>query len=313
MKHYDIIIVGSGPAGLTAALYAARSDRSVMIFEGQQPGGQLTITTEVENFPGFEHGIQGPELMDIMRKQVHRFGAESSFTTITNVDFSGKPFTVTNDRDETFSADALILSTGATARWLGAEHEDDYKGYGISACATCDGFFFKDQDVMVVGGGDSAMEEADFLTKYAKSVTIVHRRDEYRASKIMLQRARNNEKIEFLENTVIQSYKGEKNNGIPKLTGVVLKDSISGETREQDVHGVFMGIGHTPNTQLFVGAIDLDDSGYVKTKPGTTRTNIAGVFACGDVQDSIYRQAITAAGTGCMAALDADRWLAEQE
>lgn len=313
MKHYDIIIVGSGPAGLTAALYAARSDRSVIIFEGHQPGGQLTITTEVENFPGFEHGIQGPELMDVMRKQVHRFGAESSYTTITNVDFANRPFVVTNDRDEQFSGDSLILSTGATARWLGAENEEDFKGYGISACATCDGFFFKDMDVMVVGGGDSAMEEADFLTKYANKVTIVHRREEYRASKIMLQRARDNEKIEFLENTVIASYDGEKNNGIPKLTGVTLKDTQTGETRKQDIQGVFMGIGHTPNTQLFEGVLDLDDSGYIKTIPGTTRTNVEGVFACGDVQDSIYRQAITAAGTGCMAALDADRWLAENK
>lgn len=311
-NHFKVIIIGSGPAGLTAALYTARANLSPIIFEGMQPGGQLTITTEVENYPGFEHGITGPELMDVMRKQAQRFGAQSVYKEITEVDFSKRPFKV-KSYDEEYTADSVIVSTGASAKLLGLESEKEYMGYGVSACATCDGFFFKGLKVIVVGGGDTAMEEANFLTKFAEEVTIIHRRDEFRASKIMFDRAKKNPKIKFLTNKVIKEVIGKVENGKKSMTGVILEDTKDGSTMEFKADGLFIGIGHQPNTGLFKGWLDMDDTGYLKVKPGSTYTNIEGVFAAGDVADKTYRQAITAAGTGCMAALDAERWLEAQE
>lgn len=311
-NHFKVLIIGSGPAGLTAAIYTARANLNPVIFEGMQPGGQLTITTEVENYPGFEHGIQGPELMDIMRKQALRFGAQSFFKEVTEVDLSKRPFLVKSYNDE-YTADSIIISTGASAKLLGLESEAKYMGYGVSACATCDGFFFKDLKVIVVGGGDTAMEEANFLTKFASEVTIVHRRDEFRASKIMYDRALKNPKIKFLTNKVIVEVVGKEENGKKSMTGVILKDTKDGSTMEYKADGLFIGIGHQPNTGLFKKWLDMDENGYLITKPGSTYTNVEGVFAAGDVADKTYRQAITAAGTGCMAALDAERWLETQE
>lgn len=311
-NHFKVIIVGSGPAGLTAAIYTGRANLSPAIFEGMQPGGQLTITTEVENYPGFEHGIDGPALMDVMRKQAQRFGAQSFFKEITEVDFSKRPFKV-KSYDEEYTADAVIVSTGASAKLLGLESEKEYMGYGVSACATCDGFFFKGLKVIVVGGGDTAMEEANFLTKFADEVTIIHRRDEFRASKIMYDRAKKNPKIKFLTNKVIKEVIGKVENGKKSMTGVILEDTKDGSKMEFKADGLFIGIGHQPNTNLFKGWLDMDETGYLKVKPGSTYTNIEGVFAAGDVADKTYRQAITAAGTGCMAALDAERWLEAQE
>lgn len=311
--HSTIAIIGSGPAGFTAALYASRANLAVTIFEGTQPGGQLTITTEVENYPGFEHGIMGPELMDVFRKQAHRFGAISRYEMITSVDFSQRPFALTNERGEVTTADAVIVATGATAKLLGAPGETDYMGYGVSACATCDGFFFRGQRVFVIGGGDTAMEEASYLTRFAESVTIVHRREEFRASKIMLDRARNNPKISFLLNSVVEEYVGiTTDTGMKKLTHLRVRDIVSGDLRDVEADGAFVAIGHQPNTQLFKGLLDMDDVGYIQTVGKSSNTNIPGVFACGDAQDSIYRQAITAAGSGCMAAIDAERWLEAQ-
>ncbi len=311
-NHFKVIIIGSGPAGFTAALYTARANLSPLMFEGMQPGGQLTITTEVENYPGFEHGIQGPELMDIMRKQAQRFGAKSVYQEITEVDFSKRPF-VLKSYDEVYTADSVIVSTGASARLLGLESENKYMGYGVSACATCDGFFFKGLKILVVGGGDTAMEEANYLTKFASEVTIVHRRDEFRASKIMLDRAKRNPKIKFLMNKVIKEVVGKDENGRKSMTGVILRDTKDNSTSPIDADGLFMAIGHKPNTDLFKGILDMDETGYLKVKPGSTYTNIEGVFAAGDVADKTYRQAISAAGTGCMAAIDAERWLESQE
>ena len=311
-NHHKVIIIGGGPAGFTAALYTARAELKPVIFEGLQPGGQLTITTEVENYPGFENGIMGPELMDVMRKQVHRFGAESIYKEITEVDFSKLPFKL-KSYDEEYTADSVIIATGASAKLLGLESEAKYMGYGVSACATCDGFFFKGLKVVVVGGGDTAMEEANFLTKFASEVIVIHRREEFRASKIMLSRAEKNPKIKFMTNEVITEVLGVEENGKKRMTGVILKNTKDGSIQQLDADGLFMAIGHKPNTDLFKGFLDMDETGYLKVKPGSTYTNIEGVFAAGDVADKTYRQAVTAAGTGCMAALDAERWLEAQE
>lgn len=311
MEHRKVIIIGSGPAGLTAALYTGRANLAPLVFEGNQPGGQLTITTEVENFPGFPEGITGPVLMDEMRKQAQRFGAESKFEHVTAVDFSERPFKVSVG-ETVYTADSVIISTGASAKLLGLEGEKEYMGYGVSACATCDGFFFRNQEVAVVGGGDTAIEEASYLTKFASKVTIIHRRDELRASKIMQERALKNSKIEFKWFSTVEDIKGVDENGIKKLTHIVLKNVETGALEDFKLDGLFMGIGHRPNTDLFVGMLDMDENGYLIPRGRSTYTNIDGVFACGDVQDHVYRQAISAAGSGCMAAIDAERWLAEQ-
>lgn len=311
-NHHKVIIIGSGPSGFTAALYTARAELKPVVFEGMQPGGQLTITTEVENYPGFEHGIMGPELMDVMRKQAHRFGAVSIYKEVISVDFSKRPFVI-KTYDDIYTADSVIVSTGASARLLGLESETKYMGYGVSACATCDGFFFKGLNVIVVGGGDTAMEEANFLTKFASEVTIIHRRNEFRASKIMYDRAKKNSKIKLLTNKVVKEVLGKEENGRKVMTGVLLEDTVDKSISTLEADGLFIGIGHKPNTELFKGVLDMDENGYLIVKPGSTYTNIPGVFAAGDVADHKYRQAITAAGTGCMAALDCERWLETQE
>lgn len=307
-KIHNVIIIGSGPAGLTAALYTGRANLNPLVFEGMQPGGQLTITTEVENYPGFEHGIMGPELMDVMRKQAQRFGADCQFKYVDKVDFSSRPFKMTVGGQE-YLSNAVIIATGASARLLGLPSESEFMGFGVSACATCDGFFFKDQRIIVIGGGDTAMEEANYLTKFGKEVSIVHRRDEFRASKIMLERAQKNPKIKLVTNTVLEEVIGLNENGRKKVTAARLKNVVTGETTIQEVEGIFLGIGHKPNTDVFKGQIDLDENGYIITNKANTYTNITGVFACGDAQDHVYRQAITAAGSGCMAAIDVERYL----
>ncbi len=308
-NHHKVVIIGSGPAGYTAAIYAARADLAPLMYEGPQPGGQLTITTDVENFPGFREGILGPQLMEDMKAQAKRFGTTIKNAWVKAVDFSKRPFTITTD-DETVTADSVIVATGATAKLLGLESEKNLMGHGVSACATCDGFFFKDKDVVVVGGGDSAMEEAHFLTKFANKVTVVVRRDELRASKIMQDRALNHPKIDFIWNAEVIDIHGSKEDGVHAIT---LKDTKTGETKEFKTQGVFTAIGHKPNTDLFKGQLGAHDNGYLKVEPGTVNTNVDGVFACGDVMDHHYRQAITAAGTGCMAAMDAEKYLEAQD
>ncbi len=319
--HKKVVILGSGPAGLTAAIYASRAQLDPLVIEGPQPGGQLTITTDVENYPGFAKGIMGPELMDEFRSQARRFGTEFMSTWIDRVDFSSRPFTLYGKESSdselistVVKADTLIISTGASAKWLGVPGEEPvpegFGGNGVSACATCDGFFFRGKPIVVAGGGDTAMEEANFLTKFASRVTVVHRRGELRASKIMQERAFNHPKIDFLWNTEIKEIIGDRETGV---TGIQI---VNRETREESrfpTEGVFVAIGHKPNTDLFAGVLEMDEVGYLKTEGRTMKTNVEGVFACGDAQDSYYRQAVTAAGTGCMAAIDAERYLAESE
>jgi thioredoxin reductase (NADPH) len=309
-NHRKVIIIGSGPAGLTAALYAGRANLSPLVFEGQQPGGQLTITTEVDNYPGFPEGIMGPDLMEAIRKQAQRFGAETMFKSVESVDLSKRPFKVVADGDEYF-AESLIVSTGASAKLLNISSESEFMGYGVSACATCDGFFFKNQHVVVVGGGDTAMEEATYLTKHAARATVVHRRNELRASKAMIEKAKKNPKIDFVWDSVVDEVLGTNEGGHKKLTGVRLKNIKTNASTDFKCDGLFLAIGHQPNTKLFEGMLDMDAVGYLKTKPQSTATNIPGVFAAGDVADSKYRQAISAAGTGCMAAIDAEKFLAD--
>jgi len=305
---YKVAIIGSGPAGWTAALYAARAELSPVVFEGPQPGGQLTITTEVENYPGFVKGIQGPELMDIFRDQAKRFGTEVVQETVTRVNFDVRPFGLILDSGTIVQAESVIVSTGASAKLLGIPSEKDLMGYGVSACATCDGFFFKGKEVVVVGGGDTAMEEATFLTKFASKVTVVHRREVFRASKIMIERAQANPKIHWLLNSTVEEILGEKNG----VRGVRLKNLVTGASLEYATQGVFVAIGHEPNTKLFRGALAMNDVGYLTVASPSTATSVDGVFAAGDVCDPTYRQAISAAGEGCKAAIDAERWLAHK-
>jgi thioredoxin reductase (NADPH) len=307
MAHHEkLVIIGSGPAGYTAALYAARANLAPLLFEGLQPGGQLTITSDVENYPGFPEGILGPELMEKMKKQAERFGTRFVLGDVTRVDLSSQPFRIWQD-DQLYTASALIVATGASAKWLGLESERRYRGKGVSACATCDGFFFRGVDVAVVGGGDTAVEEATFLTKYASRVYLLHRRAELRASKIMARKALTNPKIEPVWNSAVQEVLGDGKG----MTGVRLKSTIDGSTRDLTVKGLFMGIGHEPNTALFKGQLEMNEVGYLKVLSPSTLTSVRGVFAAGDVADPAYRQAVSAAGTGCMAAIDAERWLGE--
>jgi thioredoxin reductase (NADPH) len=316
-EQREVIIIGSGPAGLTAAVYTARANLAPLVIEGEpsstsdQPGGQLMLTTDVENFPGFPEGIMGPELMVKMREQATRFGAEVITHKVSRVDLSAHPFSVwvgdPDAADPTYLAESIIVATGAQSLMLNLDNETRLVGHGVSTCATCDGFFFRDQEIAVVGGGDSAMEEAHFLTRFAAKVTILHRRDEFRASKIMQDRAMANPKIDVAWNSQVTAVHGES-----KLSGVTVEDTVTGETREMALDGLFVAIGHKPNTDLFKGQLELRENGYMTTIAGATATNVGGVFACGDVQDDTYRQAITAAGSGCMAALDAERWLEAQ-
>jgi thioredoxin reductase (NADPH) len=308
-KHYKVIIIGSGAAGLTAALYTSRANLQPLVIEGIQPGGQLTITTEVENFPGFPGGIQGPELMDRMHKQVEKFEVDFIYGLVTKVNLRKHPFELEVEGKH-YSCDALIIASGASARWLNLESEKKLMGHGVSACATCDGFFFRGKEIVVVGGGDSAMEEANFLTNFASKVTIIHRRDKFRASVIMQDRVLKNPKINILWNKVVTEILGKPETGVE---GIQLEDTVTGERTILNTQGVFLAIGHVPNTQLFKGQLNLDENGYIITDKRTMKTNIEGVFAAGDVQDSAYRQAITAAGSGCQAALDAQHYLENLE
>jgi thioredoxin reductase (NADPH) len=311
--NFDVIIIGSGPAGYTAGIYTSRANLNVAVFEGMQPGGQLTITNDVENFPGFPDAISGTELMNLLKKQAEKFGTKCIPEVIASVDFSKRPFTVANQKNEIYSAKAVIIATGATAKTLKIKSEKTYWGAGISACATCDGFFYRGKKVFVVGGGDTAMEDANYLTHFAESVTIVHRRKEFRASQIMIARTKANPKISFILDSVVEEFVGETKGNIKSLTGVKLKNVLTNEITEHKTDGVFLAIGHTPNTSLFDGILDKNENGYLVTKEKSSYTNISGVFACGDVQDDVYRQAVSAAGSGCMAGIDAERWIQEQK
>ena len=305
MDHQSLVIIGSGPAGYTAAIYAARAMLKPVLFAGREPGGQLMLTSEVENWPGEPTGVMGPDLMEKLKKQAEKFGTEIFQDVITSVDFSSKPFVLKSENGKEMTADAVIISTGASAKWIGVPGEKELQGKGVSACATCDGFFFRGKEIVVVGGGDSAMEEANFLTRFASKVTIIHRSESFRASKIMLERAQNNPKISFIMDTTVEEVLGEAS-----IRALKLKNTKTGETSEFPTQGLFVAIGHKPNTDLFTGVITLDQKGYIVTEGKSTKTNIPGVFACGDVMDPYYRQAVTAAGTGCMAALEAERYLA---
>ena len=309
-QHHKLIILGSGPAGLTAAIYAARAILNPVVVSGREAGGQLMITTDVENYPGFPEGIQGPEMMDLLKAQAARFGTEFFSGDVVEVDFSQRPFKLFLENNDTLTCDSLIISTGASARWLGMDSEKKYSGKGVSACATCDGFFFRDQNVAVVGGGDTALEEALYLANICKSVTLIHRRDEFRGSKIMQKRAIDHEKISIFWDTVVEEVVGNPKDG---MTSLKVRNVKTEKVTEHPLTGMFVAIGHIPNTGLFKDKLNLNENGYVKVTPGTTYTSVEGVFASGDVQDKEYRQAITAAGTGCMAAMDAERYLAEIE
>ncbi|MEA2077881.1 MAG: thioredoxin-disulfide reductase [Candidatus Marinimicrobia bacterium] len=310
-EHRKVIIIGSGPSGLTAAIYAARAELEPLIFEGTQPGGQLTTTTEIENFPGFPEGITGPELMEKMREQAVRFGGSTLYHSVTEIDLSSHPYKIYDDEDKEYTADALIISTGASARYLGLESENKLKGFGVSACATCDGFFYKDKDIVVVGGGDTALEEALYLTHFGKTVTLIHRRDEFRGSVFMSEKVKNHEKITIKWNSVVEEVLGEP--GSVGVTGVRIRNVKTNKTEDLSCAGFFVAIGHHPNTDLFKDTLELDNTGYIVTQPHSSKTGLCGVFACGDVQDPSYRQAVTAAGSGCQAAIDAERFLSEQE
>ena len=308
-QHHKLIILGSGPAGLTAAIYAARAILKPVVVSGREAGGQLMITTDVENYPGFPEGIQGPEMMDLLKAQAARFGTEFYSGDVVDVDLSQRPFKLFLENKDSLTCDSLIISTGASARWLGMESEKKYSGRGVSACATCDGFFFRDQDVAVVGGGDTALEEALYLANICKSVTLIHRRDEFRGSKIMQKRAVDHKKISIFWDSVVEEVMGNPTDG---MTSLKVRNVKTEKVTEHPLTGLFVAIGHTPNTGLFKDKLDLNENGYVQVTLGSTYTSVEGVFASGDVQDHVYRQAVTAAGTGCMAAIDAEHWLAEQ-
>ena len=307
-QHHRLIILGSGPAGLTAAIYAARAILNPVVVSGREAGGQLMITTDVENYPGFPEGIKGPEMMALLKEQALRFGTKFLSGDVIEVDLRQRPFKLSLEHEDTLTCDSLIISSGASARWLGLDSEKEFSGKGVSACATCDGFFFRDQDVGVVGGGDTALEEALYLANMCKSVTLIHRRDELRGSKIMQKRAIDHEKISIFWDTVVEEVAGNPKDG---MTSLKVRNVKTDEVSEHPFTGLFIAIGHTPNTSLFKDQLELDENGYIQVTPGTTYTSVEGVFASGDVQDHVYRQAVTAAGTGCMAAIDAERWLAE--
>lgn len=307
-EHHKVVIIGTGPAGLTAALYAARANLAPVVFQGPEPGGQLITTTDVENYPGFPDGIMGPQMMEQFERQAARFGADLRYGSVTSVDFSERPFRMVVDEETPVMADTVIVSTGASAQYLGLENERRLLGHGVSACATCDGAFFRDQEVAIVGGGDTAMEEALFLTRFASKVYVIHRRDAFRASQIMQDRVLAHEKIEVIWNTVVKDVLGDK-----EVDGLVIENVLTGDARTLPVQGFFVAIGHKPNTEVFGDQLEKNETGYIITKPDSTYTSVEGVFACGDAQDHVYRQAVTAAGTGCMAAIDAERWLVEQE